>query len=554
MHNLLRKIARLANELIMSTLHLPVETLLGLTYFILYIWLDRHRDHSPFINFPDVWMFPHYALVHTLHRWMDASERRRRWWMAAYVAAYFAWIPLLFATNEATSFRVMVAWMAAVILLLVGRRRLTNEELGRNVVHTFSKTGLAAVAAGLLALVVVCLVGSFDLLFADIYLGSKRYEYPLLFVLMVVFPLLCCLFLSRPQHPPRAKGVLGVMVDYILSPALVLYTLILYAYITRVVMARTLPTGGVAYLVCGFLSVALVCRLLQTQLLRRHFDWYYRLFPALAVPPLVLLWTGIGWRLGDYGMTEVRFYLVLLAALLTLFVAMTATARTRRFQLMALILGAAALLFTYVPGISAHHFGIRSQQARIEAVLPQVLEGGRFPKRIDYDALRRDTLRARAYIRAYGAYNYLRCEMDTEDFTQRYGAYGELAFNDYLIDLDNILEVAVRPDIDYELTGSVDLGEYTQYMPENSYMPPVYDGTDIIVMDKNEKDTLICYDVARRLADLKKIDGTEEMAARHVLTARNGTYMLVSNHINMSGDTTVAYILGNVQLFKKPEK
>jgi hypothetical protein len=98
----------------------------------------------------------------------------------------------------------------------------------------------------------------------------------------------------------------------------------------------------------------------------RHYEWFYKFFPAIAVPPLVLLWIGIFRRIGEYGITEDRFYLLVLAALVTLFVTMLVRERTRRFQLMVLVLSTSAILFTFIPGIRARDFGIRSQMSRLE--------------------------------------------------------------------------------------------------------------------------------------------------------------------------------------------
>ena len=40
---------------------------------------------------------------------------------------------------------------------------------------------------------------------------------------------------------------------------------------------------------------------MQELLSTRHFDWFYRYFPYVALGPLVLLWVGVVRRVGEYG-------------------------------------------------------------------------------------------------------------------------------------------------------------------------------------------------------------------------------------------------------------
>ena len=49
------------------------------------------------------------------------------------------------------------------------------------------------------------------------------------------------------------------------------------------------------------------------------FDWFYKAFPYIALAPLVLLWVGAFRRVGEYGLTEARVFLLAGAFLLTLF-------------------------------------------------------------------------------------------------------------------------------------------------------------------------------------------------------------------------------------------
>lgn len=54
-----------------------------------------------------------------------------------------------------------------------------------------------------------------------------------MFLAFVVTPLLCCALVSK-ESTGKGKTVLRVIVDYILSPALVAYAVMLFLYIGRI--------------------------------------------------------------------------------------------------------------------------------------------------------------------------------------------------------------------------------------------------------------------------------------------------------------------------------
>jgi len=102
---------------------------------------------------------------------------------------------------------------------------------------------------------------------------------------------------------------------YILAPILALYTLILYVYLVQIIVKWQLPNGYVSTLVSilglgGFLSMLILYPLRQennkiTVLLSKY-------FPVLLMPLLILMSVGIFRRLGDYGMTINRLYVLIL--------------------------------------------------------------------------------------------------------------------------------------------------------------------------------------------------------------------------------------------------
>ena len=534
MNRLISKLTDGVKGLVRSMKEYPLETAVGLAYFLVYVFKwpiglalkgkGFPVDVSQFL----VWLVPHIVLCFTLHRFKD----RHKLLEVLYYLSWFAWIPLLLWCSRPYEWTLGICYLLAAVALLVGTRPMENVPLGRHILSVVLKLAEGLVVGMVLWGVIYVIVASVDTLFS-LSLSDKWYNYPSFFNWLVIVPVLCCSLVGSASSFTKGEHLLEIIVDKILSPALVIYAAILYGYIVRILIQWRLPDGGVAYMVLLFLCVALACHLLRLQLEKRHYEWFYKAFPAIAVAPLVLLWIGIFRRIGEYGVTDTRWYLLVLSALVTLFVAMLVKERTRRFQLMLLIMAAAAVLFTFVPGIRSKDFGIRSQTARLEKLLPEVLEDGRFPV-VDYRALAADSLRCRTVEECYGAWHYLKGQLDTVTFKERYGNYGDFDFRSWK--LHDIKSDLVDTELEglpviwslQDVAGDIDLGPYTQLVH------------DFIVREdslgiafcrfSDPEDTLLYCPVRARLDQ-----AGEDTAPEELLVYENGRYKAVLSTVRDYG-------------------
>lgn len=79
----------------------------------------------------------------------------------------------------------------------------------------------------------------------------------------LAMPLLFLVF-DRQKEMLRGDGkVAHYLLNYILSPALLAYTFILYLYMAKIAVSASLPKGGVAAMVMGFVSLLFILRSLQ---------------------------------------------------------------------------------------------------------------------------------------------------------------------------------------------------------------------------------------------------------------------------------------------------
>ena len=553
MKNIKETLGRWVRLLIGSLREYPLEILLCLTYFVLYL-LRKQLDPALKVDTEQVlvWFFPHFAFCFSLHQLKD----RHPVWKALYYLCWFAWIPLLLWCSNPNSWSVSIAYLLAGIALIIGRERMDNVTFGRNILSVAVRLG-EGLMVGLVLWMIIYAVGTTVNVLFDLGWRSTWMDIPSVFCWIVITPLVCCGLLAAKTEFSKGNLLLRILVDVILTPALILYAVILYLYLLRILFRWELPNGGVAIMVLVFLCVALVCLLLRLQVEKRHFEWFYKALPAIALPPLVLLWVGVFRRIGDYGITDSRVYLLGLSALVTVFLAMLLKERTRRFQPMALMLAAGAILLTYIPGIRARDFGLRSQQARLDRLLPEVLEDGKFPKIDDYEALAKDPVRCKQIEDSYGAWLYLMGEMDHDVFEERYGQYGDYTLNQWTLRQAKAGHVSAKAIA--ELTGDgpkvwslkemdkdIDLGPYTQLVHRSFTRE---DSLGIAFCAQPDfKDTLLYCPVRERL------DAADENTSpEDILVYENGEYKAVIWIVRDYAGLSAHHNTNAVSvLFKKP--
>lgn len=183
---------------------------------------------------------------------------------------------------------------------------------------------------------------------------------------LLVVPMLFLMLLDRWEHAEgRLSRVGEVLVNWIFTPALVIYASLLHLYAVRILFAWSLPRGGVAYLVFGFMATAFIVRLLRELVGKRTAEWFYCRFSLVMLVPTLLFWVGVIRRVGEYGLTEPRVYLLVCGIVMTLAVVFFLL-RSGRY---AWLFASAFVLFAltaYVPPLSPARIGLRSQRARFE--------------------------------------------------------------------------------------------------------------------------------------------------------------------------------------------
>ena len=528
----------------------PVELALGIAFFVIAVWDSESSTwnetaaqmESP-VNGDILWLFvPLMVLTFWLHR-------VNRW---AYLASFFLFLPLMALDLKPFlwTYGFGFTYVLAAILLIVGNKRMDNRPFAAHALHVATQLFFGLLITGILNLAVVAIVASFLYIFG-IDEPKHLYDHIYQFIWFVLAPQVCCTLIRQNEDEVTEPfKVLRLILNFILSPAVILYTIILYTYFIKIVLEWDLPKGGVAWMVMGFITVALAGRMAQSILSQRYYDWFYRYFTLIAIPPLIMYWIGSIYRIRLYSFTESRFYLMVAGVLMTLFVLMLWKKHTRRYQLMALIFGAAIILFTYIPGISAKSIGLNCQKQRLTQLISELklteTRTGKLNDDIDMRRIKQDSLLCEQCKDVSSVIAYVRKEIGKDEFKKK---YGEWSYSEYSFNYNRAKDSQKNHEDNWYIRKKpVELGEYTIILPQKAYQYDLKDQTVTVTQD--EKTVVLEYPI-------REVIRQDTMLLHHpeqLLTYRNDSLMLILEGICIEDTVVTDVRYYGLQLFKKKIK
>lgn len=178
-------------------------------------------------------------------------------------------------------------------------------------------------------------------------------------------------------------GVLKVLFLYIVLPIISVYTLILYIYFAKIVITLQWPVGMVGNLVLWYSVIsALVIFLLspislESKWAKNFIFW----FPKLVLPLLVIMFVSVGIRVRAYGITENRYFVIILGLWVLGVMLYWNLSRTKRNIILLVLLAAVAFFSVWGPW-SAYSISEASQNYRFKSIISKydMIDNGRIVK------------------------------------------------------------------------------------------------------------------------------------------------------------------------------
>jgi hypothetical protein len=178
---------------------------------------------------------------------------------------------------------------------------------------------------------------------------------------------------------PKSLKVFG---QYILLPVVLLYLVILYAYLVKIIIAWDWPQGWVSKLILGFSGTGLLLLLLLHPLAQKpEHGWITKTrwwFFAVLAPTVVMLFLAVWRRVSEYGVTEGRYLAVALGVWLVFLIVYFMVKTARNMKVIPASLCVLVFIVSFGPW-GAFVVSRQSQIARLEscAMRAGILEGGK---------------------------------------------------------------------------------------------------------------------------------------------------------------------------------
>lgn len=283
-------------------------------------------------------------------------------------------------------------YLATMIFLIIAVFYVLKLNIDINyevfVIKIFSAGFLTLLYCGVLFGGISAILGTIDGLF-DVNIDWNYYYYTFL---IVGFVFGVSMFLSK--FPEKDENFLGydyskslkVLLAYIVIPLITIYTIILYAYFIKILVEWVWPRGLVSHLVIWYSALSVGVIFLITPVLEENkiAKAFRTFFPLANLPILLMMYISIYQRINQYGITERRYYILLLGLWITGMMLYFIFKKKLKNIIIPISLSIVVLLSVYGP-ISSYSISKLSQNNRFNRILSEngMLENGNIIKNPD---------------------------------------------------------------------------------------------------------------------------------------------------------------------------
>ena len=362
----------------------PIEIFL-ISAFAIGIWFmelepRQGNDHLAYWVFePMLFIFVYLSRPYSWYRFS---------WIVPLVA-----LAIIGMTNDSAEFYLTSPkfWGANFIALLVllgfpfekNNQGFTYRNF-TNLFHLGLATMVWLLVFGLVAAILFTITTLFNVEFSDSF-----YEHFYTSLGIFTLPLFFLVFQQRQAKSEMTLNrIFEILVNFVLAPALMIFTVLLYAYVVQIIFEGVLPKGMLANITLPYLLGGLGVYALRSICAKARWETFFKFYPYLSIVPIVLLWLAIDRRISAYAWTEQRIYLVALATAITIAYAILIVPKARQYRLISGVVMVAIFAMTWV--VKPKEIAYQSQAERFEHLLTKLnLSDGQGKVRDDVDFVER---------------------------------------------------------------------------------------------------------------------------------------------------------------------
>lgn len=342
----------------------PIEIFL-ISAFAIGIWfvdLNSGKDHLAYWLFePMLFAFIYLSRPYSWYRfsWIVPLIAVFTIWQVNDNADFYGYSPKFWGAN----------FIALLVLLGFPFEKNNQGFTYRNFTNLFNlglATAVWLLVFGLVAAILFTITTLFNVEFSDSF-------YSHFYTSLGIFtqPLFFLVFQQRQAKSEMTLNrIFDILVNFVLAPALMIFTVLLYAYVVQIIFEGVLPKGMLANITLPYLLGGLGVYALRSICAKARWETFFKFYLYLSIVPIVLLWLAIDRRISAYAWTEPRIYLVALATAITIAYAILTVPKIRQYRLISAVVMVAIFAMTWV--VKPKEIAYQSQTERFEQLLTKL--------------------------------------------------------------------------------------------------------------------------------------------------------------------------------------
>lgn len=220
----------------------------------------------------------------------------------------------------------------------------------------------------------------FYTIFSDVPEIPQFLEYIAIIVYIGISPLFW-LILQQKEYTTESIGIpkfIKIVFNIILSPALIIYAIIILVYTIRIIINWDLPNGIIAVIMFGFLCCGFVLHIISQLIQNNKYLPFYKYLPYFTIIPIILLWISLFQRIDAYALTEVRVYTLYFALLascayiLLMFYPILKNKNYFSYKTLLIVAFVIGFISTFMPQYNAKNIAIHSQRNNLTKILSTI--------------------------------------------------------------------------------------------------------------------------------------------------------------------------------------
>ena len=342
----------------------PIEIFM-IAAFALGIWfvdMNSEKDHLAYWLFePMLFAFIYLSRPYSWYRfsWIVPLITVFTIWQVNDNADFYCYSPKFWGAN----------FIALLVLLGFPFEKNNQGFTYRNFINLFHlglATAVWLLVFGLVAAILFTITTLFNIEFSDsfyshVYMSLGIFTQPLFFLVFQQRQVKLEMTLNR---------IFDILVNFVLAPTLMIFTVLLYAYVVQIIFEGILPKGMLANITLPYLLGGLGVYALRSICAKARWETFFKFYPYLAIVSIVLLWLAIDRRISAYAWTEQRIYLVALASAITIAYTILIIPKIRQYRLISVVVMIAIFVMTWV--VNPKEIAYQSQTERFEQLLTKL--------------------------------------------------------------------------------------------------------------------------------------------------------------------------------------